>query len=138
MLHNKTAIYALLALYEIADQQRGVQHPPSVRAQDIAAKYRLPMAFVAKILSRLANAEVLHSDKGPRGGFRLNLPVKNITLYDIFDGAEAITTTGSPRKLVKGMPRPVQAAMSHTLEEADESVKKLLLGRTLAGLFKSR
>lgn len=137
MFRDKTAIYALLACYEIADQQRGVQNPPSVRARDIAAKHGLPKAYVAKILSELADAEILDSNKGPGGGFRLNRPVKDITLLDIFDGIGAIAVLDEPH-VVKGMPRRAQAAMKRSWDEAAESVKKLLRKRTLADLFKSR
>ena len=50
MLRNKTATYALLALYEIGRQHRGASDPMGIRAHDIANKHRLPKAYVAKIL----------------------------------------------------------------------------------------
>ncbi len=138
MLQKKTATYALLAMYEIARQQRGVDRPPKVRARDIAAKYKLPQPYVAKILTYLAAAELLHSDRGPRGGYYLERPAKGLTLYEIFDGAGAITAYDKRRDAAKGMPRPVQVAMNRALEESTETMKKFLLKRTLADLFKSR
>jgi Rrf2 family protein len=135
MLRKKTATYALLALYEIADQQRGVAHPSGIRAHDIASKHRLPKAYVAKILSQLANSEILHSDRGPRGGFRLNRPVEVISLYDIFDGVGALTMNDKKRTVVKGLPQPVQAAMSRTQDEAAESMREIFHATTLADLF---
>lgn len=137
MFRDKTALYALLACYEIADQQRGVQDPVCVRACDITAKYGLPWAYLAKLLRELAYAEVLDAVRGPQGGFRLNRPMKDITLLDIFDGVGAITILGKPHT-VKGTPRRAQAAMNRARDEAAESVKELLSKRTLADLFKSR
>ena len=54
MLRRKTATYALLALYEIAQQNRESQIPTGIRAGDIAQKHKLPKAYAAKILSQLA------------------------------------------------------------------------------------
>ena len=135
MLRKKTATYALLALYEIADQHRNVSHPSGVRAHDIAHKHRLPKAYVAKILSQLANAEILHSDRGPRGGFRLNLSPKDISMYDIFDGVGALTMNDKKRTLVKGLPQPVQAAMTDAQEEGAELLRDLFLRTTLADIL---
>ncbi len=138
MLDKRTAAYALVAMYEIADRHRGVKNPPGVRVHDIAAKYKLPAGYLGKILSWLANAELLDSDRGPQGGFRLNRPMKNITFYDIFNGVGVLGPTGTRRNLAKGMPRPVQAVLNHAEQEAVTSVKELLCGRTLADLFKSK
>ncbi|MBN2560951.1 MAG: Rrf2 family transcriptional regulator [Phycisphaerae bacterium] len=135
MLRRKTATYALLALYEIADQHRDTAHPTGVRAHDIAHKHKLPKAYVAKILSQLANAEILHSDRGPRGGFRLNHSPKDISLYDIFDGVGALTTNDKRRPAVKGLPQPVQATMAHTQDEAADLMKGLFLKTTLADVL---
>ncbi len=138
MLHKRTAAYALVAMYEIADRHRGVKNPPSVQAHDIATKYKLPQPYLAKILCQLANAELLDTVRGPRGGSRLNRPMKDITLYDIFDSAGALAPMATRRNQDKGMPRPVQAVLNHAEQEAVTSVKDLLRGRTLADLFKSK
>jgi Rrf2 family transcriptional regulator, nitric oxide-sensitive transcriptional repressor len=135
MLRKKTATYALLALYEIAEQHRDNPHPSGVRAHDIAHKHKLPKAYVAKILSQLANAEILHSDRGPRGGFRLNRGTKEITLYDIFEGVGALTMNDKKKMGVKGLPQPVQNAMTHTQDQAAEMLKALLVKTTLAELL---
>ncbi len=136
MLRKKTATYALLALYEIADQHRGASQPTGVRAHDIANKHKLPKAYVAKILSQLANAEILHSDRGPRGGFRLNVTPDSITLYDIFDAVGAITTNDKRRAHIKGMPQPIQVAMNRAHDEAASTVKNLFSKTKLSDLLR--
>ncbi len=138
MLDKRTAAYALVAMYEIAHRHRGAKNPSSVQAVDIATKYKLPPAFMRKVLSQLSNAELLDSVKGPYGGFRLNRPMKDITFYDIFDSTDVLGPMDTPRQPVKGMPRSVQAALNHAQQEAVTSVKDLLCGRTLADLFKSK
>jgi Rrf2 family protein len=138
MLDKQTAAYALVAMYEIAARHRGVKNPPTVRAQDIATKYKLPPAFLAKIMCQLTNAELLDSLRGPRGGSRLNRPMKDITFYDIFNAVEVLAPMDTSRNLVKGMPRLVQAVLNQVQREFAASVKELLLGITLADLFKSK
>ncbi len=138
MMQQQTAAYALVAMYEIARRHKGVKNPPCVRAQDIATKYKLPQPYLAKILCQLANAELLDTVRGPRGGSRLNRPMKDITFYDIFNGVGALGPMDTPRNPVKGVPRQVQAVLNHAEQEAVTSVKELLCGRTLADLFKSK
>ncbi len=138
MLHKQTVAYALVAMYEIAARHRGVKHPPSVQAHDIATKYKLPQPYLAKVMCQLANAELLDSVRGPQGGFRLNRPMKDITFHHIFDSAGVLAPPATRRNQVKGGPRQVQAVLSHAQQEAVTSVKDLLCGRTLADLFKSK
>ncbi len=138
MLDDRTAAYALLVMYEIAKQHRGVKNPPSVLAQDIVAKYRLPQGYLGKILSKLVNAELLDSVTGPGGGYRLNRSMKGITFYDIFDSTGVLAPPATRRNQVKGGPRQVQAVLNGVEQEAVTSVKDLLCGRTLADLFKSK
>ncbi len=138
MLDKQTAAYALLAMYEIARRHRGVKNPPGVHVGDIVAKYKLPQAYVPKILSGLVDAELLDSVRGPKGGLRLNRPMNNITLYDIFKGAEVLAPLNTRRHQVKGVARPVATTINRVRQEFAASVKELLVGITLADLFKSK
>ncbi len=135
MLRNKTATYALLALYEIARQQRGVADPAGIRAHDIANKHKLPKAYVAKILSQLANSGILHSDRGPRGGFKMNQAPEKTSLYDIFDAVGAIIGTESGRAAVKGLPPRVQATMNRAHQETADRLKDLFVKTTLSDVL---
>lgn len=126
MLRKKTAAYALLAIYEIAEQQRGSSSPLGVRAGDVAEKHHLPKAYVAKILSQLANAGVLRSDRGPRGGFRLNKPMEAITLFDVFDGVGALMSDPSKPSSVTGLPQAVEATLDRSQLEVSDAVRTTL------------
>jgi Rrf2 family protein len=109
-----------------------VANPLGVRAHDIANKHKLPKAYVAKILSQLANSGILHSDRGPRGGFRLNDPPEKISLYDIFNGVGAIMNNESQRGAVKGLPPRVQGTMNRSRQEVADMLKALFQKTTLA------
>ncbi len=135
MLRRKTATYALLAIYEIAMQNRDAPTPTGVRAGDIAQKHKLPKAYAAKILSQLAAAGILHSDRGPRGGFRLNRPAESISLYDVFEGVGALVSLNHKDDSLKGMPPSVQGAMNSTYQEAGVLLKNLFLKTTLTDIL---
>ena len=137
MLRKKTAAYALLAVYEIALQQQGATDPLGVRAGDIASKHKLPKAYAAKILSQLAGAGVLHSDRGPRGGFRLSRPVDKVTLYDVFQGVGVFAPPRNRGPAVKGLPANVQAVLDRTNQEAADALHDLFTKMTLADILKS-
>jgi Rrf2 family protein len=135
MLRRKTATYALLALYEIAQQSRESQVPIGIRAGDIAQKHKLPKAYAAKILSQLANAGILHSDRGPRGGFRLNRTPETISLYDVFEGVGAFVTFDHKDEAFRAMPSAVQTTMSRAHEDAHGRLKELFARTSLVDLI---
>ncbi len=134
MLRRKTATYALLALYEIARQSRD-GHVNGVRAGEIAQKHKLPKAYAAKILSQLANAGILHSDRGPRGGFRLNRAADTISLFDVFDGVGALDGFDAREDELNGMPIMVQDVMSRAQLDAAAKLKELFVQTSLTDLF---
>lgn len=135
MLRKKTATYALLALYEIARQSRESAIPVGIRAGDIAEKHNLPKAYAAKILSQLANAGILHSDRGPRGGFRLKRSPETISLFDVFDGVGAFVTFDNEDGAFQTMPSAVQTAMAKAHEDASERLKNLFMETSLIDLL---
>ena len=135
MLRRKTAAYALLALYEIA-QQQGEDDDVGVRAHDIAQKHRLPKAYAAKILSQLASAGVLQSDRGPRGGFRLSRSEDKISLYDVFNGVGAIVPDRNRPPAVKGLPPVVQTVLERANVDSGKLLKELFGKTTLADVLR--
>lgn len=135
MLRKKTATYALLALYEIAQQQRDAVSPAGVRAGDIALKHKLPKAYAAKILSQMANAGVLHSERGPRGGFKLNRTVEEISLYDVFDSVGAVVGNKSKGPFVKNLPPQLQNAMTRAYGDAADALKDVFAKVHLADIL---
>lgn len=135
MLRRKTATYALLALYEIAQQQRDSPNGGGVRAGDIAHKHKLPKAYAAKILSQMAGAGVLHSDRGPRGGFRLNRAIEDISLFDVFESVGAVTSNEGKGPFVKGLPPKLQNAITRAYGDAAEALKNVFATVHLADVL---
>lgn len=76
---SKTNQYAIRAVLHVAQHQ----HAGPLRAAQIARALQLPANYLAKILHSLARAGVLHSERGPRGGFQLARPAKELWLSDV-------------------------------------------------------
>lgn len=84
---SSTTQYALRAVLYVAEH--GTNDPVPVDA--IAADLRVPRNYLSKTLHALAQAGVLTSGRGPRGGFRLARSARDLTLGDVaapFDDVE--------------------------------------------------
>lgn len=59
--------------------------------RQIADELKIPQPYLAKILQTLSRKKILHSCKGPHGGFYLLVPAEKLTLMNIieaFDGGD--------------------------------------------------
>lgn len=56
--------------------------------KEIAEKLGIPQPYLAKILQVLARKKILHSTKGPHGGFYLLVSAEKLTLMDIIDAID--------------------------------------------------
>lgn len=86
---SKQSDYALIALAYLSRTEK--EHP--VNTREIAGKYDIPVELLAKILQRLAKAELLVSTPGPTGGYRLARAAEMIsvgTVVSIVDGHPAL------------------------------------------------
>jgi Rrf2 family transcriptional regulator, iron-sulfur cluster assembly transcription factor len=89
MLSNSCR-YGLRAILYLASRQ----NDENVGIKQIASDLGLPTPFMAKILQQLAKHKILHSTKGPNGGFSLQKNPKKITLLEIvkiIDGEDIFT-----------------------------------------------
>lgn len=78
---TQTAEYALRVLTYLAAQPSR----DAVRARDLAEATEIPLAYLSKILRRLVEAGLLHSQKGHGGGFRFARPLSEIRFIDVLD-----------------------------------------------------
>ncbi|MGC2064288.1 MAG: Rrf2 family transcriptional regulator [Thermodesulfovibrionales bacterium] len=59
-----------------------------VMIETIAAEMRIPRSFLAKILQRLARAEIVKSFRGVKGGFQLRRLPSEISLLNVVEAIE--------------------------------------------------
>ena len=56
--------------------------------KQISEELRIPRPYLAKILQTLSRKKILHSSKGPHGGFYLLIPAGKLTLMDIIEAID--------------------------------------------------
>jgi Rrf2 family protein len=77
---SNTCKYGIRAVIYIALNSKGVE---KIGIKKISDDLDLPGPFLGKIMQLLAKHKILHSIKGPNGGFSLAKPANEISLYDI-------------------------------------------------------
>jgi Rrf2 family protein len=76
--------YALRALVFLARQKPG----RLVTSRHIATSQGMPERFLVKVLKPLVTARLLHSLRGPNGGYRLACPPGAISLLQVVEAVE--------------------------------------------------
>lgn len=81
---SKKADYGLMAVHYIAFHQ----HDGVVNARRIAEGLGIPGELLAKILQRLAKRKLIRSVSGPKGGYVLARPPREITVGEVLRAIE--------------------------------------------------
>ncbi len=116
----------------------------TVSAAQLAAHYDVPAAYLAKQLQALVRAGVLSATTGPRGGFRLARPAKQITLLQIveaIDGTSPFYTCNEIRQRGRGAVPADQCrrtcALAARMAEAEAAWRQSLATVTIADIVTS-
>ena len=80
--------YALRALAELAVAPAG-----PVKAEQLATAQEIPLKFLENILLELRRAEIVSSQRGAEGGYRLAKPAAEISLADVIRAVEGPIAT---------------------------------------------
>lgn len=109
---GKSARYALYAVMGLAQAGPGGQ----VTSAEIAERYGIPTAVMAKVFQQLVRRGLAVGMRGPRGGYRLAREASSITVLDVLDAFEPHRMPGSPGHDADGRLRRV-------FDEVDELVR---------------
>lgn len=82
---SATCKYGIRAVIYIASKS---DQKANIGLKEIAEKLKIPQPYLAKILQILARKKILHSSKGPHGGFYLMIPASKLTLMDLIDAID--------------------------------------------------
>ena len=126
MFRTRALSYAIMSATEVA-QQDG-----NVLAYEIASKYELPKAYVGKIMSQMAKARLLQSDRGPTGGFHLARPANKITLLEIFEVVNGQLGDGRLYDVPGALGKTVATAVG----KANDGIRRVLGGVHLSDIIK--
>jgi len=82
---SATCKYGIRAVIFIASRP---DQKTNTGLKQIAEKLTIPQPYLAKILQVLSRKKILHSSKGPHGGFHLLIPAEKLTLMDIIEAID--------------------------------------------------
>jgi Rrf2 family iron-sulfur cluster assembly transcriptional regulator len=81
---TRQADYAVRAVLYLARLGGGERAATST----VAEQQRIPPSFLAKIISQLSIAGLLHTSRGARGGVTLARPPKEVSLLDVIEAID--------------------------------------------------
>ena len=81
---SRAAAYGLAAVAYVAKNSKD----GPVMSKEIADTYDFPLAFLLKIMQQMVMANILRSKRGPRGGFTMARPAKDISMLEIIEAAD--------------------------------------------------
>lgn len=128
---SKASAYAIFACVHVARRQ----HNGPVQGRLIAEENGIPVEYLLKILQQLVRFQILDSQTGRRGGFRLHLPAAGITLLQIVEAVDGPITGELPvRKDVAAEPA-LQERLESLFGEIARATQKLLDNATIQDLL---
>jgi Rrf2 family protein len=87
---SSKCMYAIRAMFDIAYHGQG----GPVCGKDIADREHVPPRFLEQILLELKHAGLVHSKRGPSGGYALTRPPEEIPLLDVVQAIDGAIKTG--------------------------------------------
>jgi Rrf2 family protein len=123
-MFSQTVEYALRAMVQLA-----VDAPAASTTKDIAAKTKVPSAYLAKVLQSMRRAALIHSRRGVGGGVTLARAPKDVSLLDVIDAVE-------PLQRARGKARTKPSPLQQTLDEALTQIRETFASVSLADMLK--
>jgi Rrf2 family protein len=123
-MFSQTVEYALRAMVQLA-----ADAPQASTTRQIAAKTKVPSAYLAKVLQSMRRAGLIHSRRGVGGGVTLAHEPKDISLLEVIDAVEPLKRGGGKTRRASPLQRTLDAALGE--------VRKMFLATSLADMLPS-
>src|SRR5687767_9950367 len=130
---TRQADYAVHAVLHLAKMKKGERAATS----SVAKEQRIPPSFLAKIVSQLSIAGLLHTSRGARGGVMLARDPKDITLLEVveaIDGPIQLTAcVGENGTCTFEENCPIKAVWCSVQDELVARLRNTNFGQLIAG-----
>lgn len=124
-MFSQTVEYALRAMLHLASLER-----TAVNSETIAAQTHVPAGYLSKVMRDLVVAGLVHSFRGPHGGFALSRPPEQITILDVVNAVDPMVST--LRNPLGGPLRGKLCTLHRRLDDAVADIERALKCTTLA------
>ena len=84
LMLSKKVEYGLISLLHMS----GLDRDQLVSAKEISEQYNIPAELLGKVLQSLAKANIVSPVHGAHGGYRLCVPLRQVTLGDVIETLE--------------------------------------------------
>ncbi|HEV3117613.1 MAG TPA: Rrf2 family transcriptional regulator [Gemmataceae bacterium] len=122
---TRASSYALHAVVFMATQKQ--QNKP-VASHHIAKARGIPERFLLKVLKPLVSARVLHSIKGPNGGYRLARTAHDISMLDVIEAVDGPIRGIAPLSQSQNdghLDRKLDTICNHSAEQLRKHLQKV-------------
>jgi Rrf2 family protein len=119
---TRASSYALHAVTFMAVQKH--DHP--IASHHIAQARHIPERFLLKVLKPLVSARVLHSVKGPNGGYRLARSPNHITLLEILEAVDGPIRGQAPFGNEKGNGSNLDHKLENICKQVSDQTRRQL------------
>jgi Rrf2 family iron-sulfur cluster assembly transcriptional regulator len=128
-MFSKACEYGIRASIYIAEQSKLER---KVSLKEVSAAIESPAAYTSKILQELSRNSIIHSDKGPTGGFSIDIQnlnkIKLSTIVLALDGNSIYVGCGlGMKKCNEKKPCPVHNQFKHIRDELKNMLEKTTL-----------
>src|SRR5205809_1102823 len=121
---TRASSYALHAVAYMAAQKNN----KPVASHHIAKARGIPERFLLKVLKPLVSARVLHSVKGPNGGYRLARPATDISMLEIVEAVDGPIRGQAPFSQGEGetpLDRRLETICNQTADQLRKRLQKV-------------
>lgn len=127
---SQTVEYALRAMVHVA----GLEPDQALSSEVLAQRTQIPKDYLSKVMRDLAVAQLVKSQRGPNGGFKLARPAAQISLLDVISAVDPIERIvrcplGNPAHLNLC---PLHRRMDHAIAMIEQEFRKTTLAELLA------
>jgi Rrf2 family protein len=81
---SKKVEYALIAMLHMASEDKRKLST----AKELSSRYHIPLELMGKVLQSLSRKGLVESVQGTKGGYKLNKPLKNISMSEMLEAIE--------------------------------------------------
>ncbi len=103
--------------------------------KDIAESEDIPRDYLAKILRTLVDADLIDSKRGANGGYRLCVPVEDLTFLQVIEAADSPVAVNLCTEFGSGCTRSTDCALACVWRSAEEAMRKVFAGTTIADIL---
>jgi len=128
---TRASSYALHAVVHMAAQK---QNQP-LASHHIAKARGIPERFLLKVLKPLVSARVLHSIKGPNGGYRLARSASDVTMLEVVEAVDGPICGQAPLSQIEGdgqLDRQLEMICQQTSEQIRKQLQKVRISELAA------